>query len=151
MIFYSWTALNGRNPQARESPVAIGISDDRGRAMRAGEELLGSGQALTVIIEAVRLAMAAATLAPCYARTGVGWLGRRTGTGEVAWHRFFARDEPADPTAPGETPPGETPPGETPAGQTPAGQTPAGQTLPGETPPGSDVCRTDEPRPVPGN
>jgi hypothetical protein len=121
MIFYSWTALNGRNPQARESPVAMGISDDRGRAMRAGEELLGSGQALMVIIEAVRLAMAAATLAPCYARTGVGWLGRRTGTGEVAWNRFFARDELEDLTAPG------------------------------ETPAGSDVCRSDEPRPVPDN
>ena len=56
----------------------MGITDDRGRAMKAGEETLGSGQAVMVIIEAVRPAMAAHTLAPCYVRTGVGWLGRCT-------------------------------------------------------------------------
>ena len=42
-----------------------------------------------VIIEVVRPGMAAHTLAPCYVRTGVGWLGRRTAAGEVAWDRFF--------------------------------------------------------------
>jgi hypothetical protein len=42
-----------------------------------------------VIIEVVRPGMAARTLAPCYVRTGVGWLGRRTPAGEVAWDRFF--------------------------------------------------------------
>jgi hypothetical protein len=31
MIFYSWTALSG----AAEASVAMGITDDRGRAMRA--------------------------------------------------------------------------------------------------------------------
>jgi hypothetical protein len=67
----------------------MGISDDRGRAMRAAEETLDSGQAAMAIIEAVRPAMAAQTLAPCYARIGVGWLGHRTGGGEVAWRRFF--------------------------------------------------------------
>ena len=71
------------------SPVAMGISDDRGRAMKAAEETLGSGRAVVVIIEAVRPAMAAHTLAPCYVRTGVGWLGRCTDAGEVAWKRFF--------------------------------------------------------------
>jgi hypothetical protein len=86
MIFYSWTALSGRTSQ---TSVAMGISDDRGRAMRAAEETLGSGQAAMAIIEAVRPAMAAHTLAPCYARIGVGWLGQRTGAGEVAWRRFF--------------------------------------------------------------
>jgi hypothetical protein len=86
MIFYSWTALSGRTPP---TSVAMGISDDRGRAMRAAEETLGSGQAAMAIIEAVRPAMAAHTLAPCYARIGVGWLGRRTGGGEVTWRRFF--------------------------------------------------------------
>ena len=40
LIFYSWTALNG----ASGSSVAMGITDDRGRAMRAGEECLGSGR-----------------------------------------------------------------------------------------------------------
>ncbi len=74
----------------------MGITDDRGRAMRAGEETLGSGQASVVIIEAVRPAMAARTLAPCYARTGVGWLGQRTSAGEVAWDRFFVRGDPGD-------------------------------------------------------
>jgi hypothetical protein len=93
MIFYSWTALTGRTP---ESSVAMGITDDRDRAMRAAEETLDSGRAVMAIIEAVRPAMAAHTLAPCYARTGVGWLGRRTGAGEVAWKRFFARDDPDD-------------------------------------------------------
>jgi len=93
MIFYSWTALNGRTT---ESSVAMGITDDRGRAMRAGEETLGSGQASVVIIEAVRPAMAAQTLAPCYARTGVGWLGQRTSAGEVAWDRFFVRGDQDD-------------------------------------------------------
>jgi len=53
MIFYSWTALSGTS----ESSVAMGITDDRGRAMRAGEETLGSGRAILVIIEAVRAAM----------------------------------------------------------------------------------------------
>ncbi len=56
----------------------------------AGEETLGSGRAAMVIIEVVRPGMAAHTLAPCYVRTGVGWLGRRTPGGDVAWDRFFA-------------------------------------------------------------
>jgi hypothetical protein len=68
----------------------MGITDDRGRAMRAGEETLGSGRAAMVIIEVVRPGMAVHTLAPCYVRTGVGWLGRRTPGGEVAWERFFS-------------------------------------------------------------
>jgi len=92
MIFYSWTA--GTGSEAAGPPVAMGITDDRGRAMRAGEETLWSGRAAVVIIEAVRPAMAARTLAPCYVRTGVGWLGRRTASGDVAWDRFF---RPADP------------------------------------------------------
>jgi hypothetical protein len=85
MIFYSWTALSG----AAEASVAMGITDDRGRAMRAGEESLGSGEAIVVIIEIVRPAMALRTLAPCYARTGVGWLGKRTEAGDISWDRFF--------------------------------------------------------------
>jgi len=99
MIFYSWVALN-RSEQTvpdqadlmalgEEPPVAMGITDDRGRAMREGEETLGCGGATVVIIEAVRPAMAARTLASCYVRTGVGWLGRRTPGGDVAWSRFF--------------------------------------------------------------
>jgi hypothetical protein len=111
MIFYSWVAVSGceRTPPGQigqtehgrgalgagepwpaEPPVAMGITDDRGRAMRAGEETLGSGRAAMVIIEVVRPGMAAHTLAPCYVRTGVGWLGRRTPGGDVAWDRFFA-------------------------------------------------------------
>ena len=74
MILYSWTALSG----ASGSPVAMGITDDRCRAMRAGEESLGSGQAVVVIIEAVRPAMTPRTLAPCYARTGVRWPSQPT-------------------------------------------------------------------------
>ena len=97
MIFYSWVAVSGSNrtpstqtdPTESGPPVAMGITDDRGRAMRAGEETLGSGRAAMVIIEVVRPGMAAHTLAPCYVRTGVGWLGRRTPAGEVAWERFF--------------------------------------------------------------
>ena len=117
MIFYSWTALSESDqtvlsesertalgesdPRSRESLVAMGISDDRGRAMKAAEETLGSGQAVMVIIEAVRPAMAAHTLAPCYVRTGVGWLGRCTEAGEVAWNRFFLRPDPDEGRAPG--------------------------------------------------
>jgi hypothetical protein len=97
LIFYSWTALSG----ASGSPVAMGITDDRGRAMRAGEESLGSGQAVVVVIEAVRPAMAPRTLAPCYVRTGVGWLGQRTGTGQVTWNRFFGPADPDDRQVPG--------------------------------------------------
>ena len=97
MILYSWTALSG----ASGSPVAMGITDDRCRAMRAGEESLGSGQAVVVIIEAVRPAMAPRTLAPCYVRTGVGWLGQRTEAGEVTWNRFFPPAAPDDQRAPG--------------------------------------------------
>ena len=99
MIFYSWIALSGSNRTA--VPVAMGITDDRGRAMQAGEETLGSGRAAVVIIEAVRPAMAAHTLAPCYVRTGVGWLGWRTPAGEVAWHRFFLWSDPDDQPGPG--------------------------------------------------
>jgi hypothetical protein len=91
VVFYSWTALSG----VSGSSVAMGITDDRTRAMRAGEESLGSGQAVVVIIEAVRPAMTPRTLAPCYVHTGVGWVGQRTGTGAVIWNRFFS---PADPT-----------------------------------------------------
>ena len=97
MIFYSWTALSG----ASGSSVAMGITDDRARAMRAGEESLGSGRAFVVIIEAVRPAMAPGTLAPCYVRTGVSWLGQRTGTGEVTWSRVFAGGDPGDRPGPG--------------------------------------------------
>jgi hypothetical protein len=97
MIFYSWTALS----VTFEAAVAMGITDDRASAMRAGEETLGSGRALLVIIEAVRPAMAPQTLAPCYVRTGVGWLGRYTGAGQVCWDRFFVPDSPVDPASPG--------------------------------------------------
>ena len=79
----------------------MGITDDRCRALRAGEESLGSGRAVVVIIEAVRPAMAPRTLAPCYVRTGVGWLGQRTGTGEVTWSRVFAGGDPGDRPEPG--------------------------------------------------
>ena len=105
MILYSWVAVSGSDrtspgqigtaapgpgdPRFTASPVAMGITDDRGRAMRAGEETLGSGRAALVIIEVVRPGMAAHTLAPSYVRTGVGWLGRRTPGGEVSWDRFF--------------------------------------------------------------
>ena len=106
MIFYSWVAVSGSNrtpgqtepaesgptqtgPAESGPPVAMGITDDRARAIKAGEETLGSGRAAVVIIEVVRPGMAAHTLAPCYVRTGVGWLGRRTPAGEVTWDRFF--------------------------------------------------------------
>jgi hypothetical protein len=79
----------------------MGITDDRGRAMRAGEESLGSGQAAVVIIEAVRPAMLPRTLDPCYVQTGVGWRGRCSAAGEVTWDRFFAPGGPDDGTAPG--------------------------------------------------
>jgi hypothetical protein len=101
MIFYAWTALSGGSPEAPEASVAMGITDDRVKAMRAGEESLGSGRAIVVIIEAVRPAMATPTLAPCYTQTGVRWLGRRTGAGEVAWDRFFVRGDPDDFPGPG--------------------------------------------------
>jgi len=79
----------GGAPWATGAPVAMGITDDRGRAMKAGEETLRTGLAEVVIIEAVRPGMAAQTLAPCYIRIGVGWVGRPTPGGEVAWDRFF--------------------------------------------------------------
>jgi hypothetical protein len=94
VIFYSWTALSSSSG----SSVAMGITDDRGRAMRAGEESLDSGQAIVVIIDAVRPAMTPHTLAPCYVRTGVGWLGRCTAAGEVSWDRFFAPGDLGDRT-----------------------------------------------------
>jgi len=96
MIFYSWTALSGSSGCS----VAMGITDDRGRAMRAGEESLGSGRANVVIIDAVRPAMAPNTLAPCYVPTGVGWVGRCTATGEVSWDKFFAPGDPGDRAGP---------------------------------------------------
>jgi hypothetical protein len=107
MIFYLWVAVSesNRTPPGQTDPaqtdpaqtdmaesgppVAMGITDDRARAIKAGEETLGSGRAAMVIIEVVRPGMAARTLAPCYVRTGVGWLGRRTPDGGVAWDRFF--------------------------------------------------------------
>ena len=97
LVFYSWTAFSG----ASGSSVAMGITDDRARAMRAGEESLGSGRAVVVIIEAVRPAMAPRTLAPCYVRTGVGWLGRRSAAGEVTWNRFFGPGDPDGRQVPG--------------------------------------------------
>src|ERR1700755_527959 len=102
MIFYLWVAVSEshRTPPGQTDhdqtkmaesgpPVAMGITDDRARAIKAGEETLGSGRAAVVIIEVVRPGIARHTLAPCYVRTGVGWLGRRTPAGEVAWDRFF--------------------------------------------------------------
>src|SRR2546421_10824294 len=91
MILYSWVAVSGseRTPPGQTGktengrralgagepwpagpPVAMGITDDRGRAMRAGEETLGSGRAAMVIIEVVRPGMAAHTLVQCYVSTG---------------------------------------------------------------------------------
>ena len=97
MILYFWTALkDGGKPEPPSASVAMGITDDRGRAMRAGEETLGSGQASVVIIEAVRPGMAGPSLAPCYLRIGVGWRGHCTSGGEVTWDRFFV---PGDPQA----------------------------------------------------
>ncbi len=98
MILYSWTALSGTSAP---SVVALGITDDRASALRAGEESISSGQATVVIIEAVRPAMAPRTLAPCYVRTGVGWRGQRTRTGAVSWDRFFVPGDPGDPVPPG--------------------------------------------------
>jgi hypothetical protein len=103
MILYFWTALSeGSRGEPPAASVAMGITDDRARAMRAGEETLGTGRASVVIIEAVRPAMAGPSLAPCYLRTGVGWTGRRTREGRVAWNRFFVPGDPQDgPEAPG--------------------------------------------------
>jgi hypothetical protein len=110
MILYFWTALSGRSqipddasgqPEPAGSSVALGITDDRARAMRAGEEALGAGRASVVIIEAVRPAMAEPSLAPCYLRIGVGWVGRRAGAGEVTWNRFFAAADPGGGPPPG--------------------------------------------------
>ena len=92
LVFYSWTALKG----VSGSSVAMGITDDRSRAMRAGEEILSSGHALVVIIDAVRPAMMPHSLAPSYVRIGVSWLGRRTAEGEVNWQRFFGADNRPD-------------------------------------------------------
>jgi hypothetical protein len=97
MIFFTWTALSGESG----SSVAMGITDDRGRAMRAGEESLGSGLSVVVIIEAVRPAMAPRTLAPCYVPTGAGWLGMLTDAGEVTWSRYFAPAAPDETQRPG--------------------------------------------------
>ena len=97
----NWNTPAASDPGRAGAPVAMGITDDRGRAMRAGEEILGSGLAATVIIEAVRPAVAARTLAPCYVRVGVGWLGQCTEAGGVAWNRFFLRADPDDPSAAG--------------------------------------------------
>lgn len=110
MIFYSWTAFSGGACQCRRreaapagttTAVAMGITDDRARAMRAGEEILASGAAIVVIIEAVRPGMAAESLTPCYVRAGVGWLGRRTPAGRVSWTRFFAEGDQDEPRRPG--------------------------------------------------
>jgi hypothetical protein len=79
----------------------MGITDDRGRAMQAGEESLGSGRAAAVIVEAVRPAMTPGTLAPCYVPTGVGWVGQRSSAGQVTWNRFFPGSDPDDPPGPG--------------------------------------------------
>jgi hypothetical protein len=97
VVFYCWTALSG----ASGSSVAMGITDDRGRAMRAGEEILNAGRAVVVIIDAVRPAMVPHTLAPCYVRTGVGWLGHSAGAGEVNWHRYFGPRGPGAARDPG--------------------------------------------------
>jgi len=53
----------------------------------------------------VRPAMAPRTLAPCYMRTGVGWLGQRTAAGEVTWNRFFGPVDPDLRQAPGKMAP----------------------------------------------
>jgi hypothetical protein len=95
------TVPDGGCSGTAESPVAMGITDDRGRAMKAGEETLRSGRAAVVIIEAVRPALAAHTLARCYVRTGAAWLGRCTEAGEVTWNRFFLPADPDDQQGPG--------------------------------------------------
>ena len=89
MILYCWTIVTGAATDV--IPQAMGVAKDRRRAELASEPYLRSGEGFVSLIEAVRPVIAVHGLNPFYARTGVVWVGRRGGDGEVTWSRTFAR------------------------------------------------------------
>ena len=87
MILYSWTALSGSTSDA---VVGMGITRDREKARLDAEETLLSGKAFVAMIEQVGAVNAAHGLSPCYLHTGEAWVGRRNGSGRVAWRTHRA-------------------------------------------------------------
>jgi hypothetical protein len=88
MILYCWTIVTGAIDVV---PQAMGVAKDRKRAELASEPYLRSGDGFVSLIEAVRPVIAVHGLSPCYARTGVVWVGRRGRDGEITWSRTLAR------------------------------------------------------------
>jgi hypothetical protein len=79
---YCWNLHSGN---ISEGPYLIGVTDDLAMAMRLCETHIRSGRAFLGYIEAVRPAISADGLDPCYVRTGRRWTGRRTNTDRVRW------------------------------------------------------------------
>jgi len=79
---YCWNLLTG---DISDVPFLMGVTSDLDEAMRICEPYVISGRAFLCYIEAVRPAMTADGLDPCYVRTGRHWIGRRTIHGRVHW------------------------------------------------------------------
>jgi Tfp pilus assembly protein PilX len=84
---YLWTAP-GRDAAALRRTT--GVSDDQSRARQAAELLLRTGEATTAYIECAYTAATAATLNPCYVRTGTGWWAQLSQADHVVWTPFTA-------------------------------------------------------------
>jgi hypothetical protein len=88
MILYCWTIVTGA---ADVVPRAMGVAKARQGAIEAAERYLLAGEGFLALVEAVRPALAVHGLDPCYARTGVAWVGRMPRSGEIIWSRILVR------------------------------------------------------------
>jgi F420-dependent oxidoreductase-like protein len=84
-IVYCWTILTGATADV---PRSMGVCRERVKAVSEAEAYLLRGEGFLANVEAVRPSISVYTMNPCYERTGIAWLGRRTRSGTVYWSRL---------------------------------------------------------------
>jgi len=90
---YCWTILTG---STADTPHAMGVCRERSTAVSHAESYLLRGDGFLASIEVARPSISTHTLDPCYERTDLSWIGRRTRAGTVAWSTIPGR-APAEP------------------------------------------------------
>ncbi len=85
---YCWNLLTG---DISQGPFLLGVTGDLAGAMRLCEPYIEDGRAFLSYIEAVRPVMSVDGLDPCYVRTGLYWVARRTIRGKVRWEEHEGR------------------------------------------------------------
>jgi F420-dependent oxidoreductase-like protein len=82
---YNWTILSGNT---NHTPVALGISGDREKAVAISESYLLRGEGLLADVSPVRRSTEVLSLSECYEPTGPSLLGRRTKSNSVNWGHY---------------------------------------------------------------